>query len=143
MIDFSWAWLWFVTAAIAALLFWLERRANNDNCAAFGASYSDLVKKYEVVKDLGSRNPFRQALNEVVLRCATSGIAIDDIMEKHGLTLEDNQDFCCYRHAGQGTRMSVMILCTKCGNKRCPKATDCSYDCTDSNEPGQPGSRYE
>jgi hypothetical protein len=35
-----------------------------------------------------------------------------------------------------------MILCPKCGNKRCPKATDCSYACTNSNEVGQPGSIY-
>lgn len=36
-----------------------------------------------------------------------------------------------------------MILCGECGNKRCPKASDHDLDCTDSNEPGQPGSVYE
>jgi len=36
-----------------------------------------------------------------------------------------------------------MILCPKCGNKRCPHATDHDYECTNSNEPGQPGSAYE
>lgn len=36
-----------------------------------------------------------------------------------------------------------MILCQLCGNKRCPHATDHSYDCTNSNEPGQKGSIYE
>jgi len=36
-----------------------------------------------------------------------------------------------------------MILCPKCGNKRCPHSTDHNLECTDSNEPGQPGSRYE
>lgn len=35
-----------------------------------------------------------------------------------------------------------MILCSTCGNKRCPHATDHLLPCTDSNEPGQPGSRY-
>ena len=34
------------------------------------------------------------------------------------------------------------IVCAKCGNKRCPKATDCELDCTGSNDPGQPGSIY-
>ena len=34
------------------------------------------------------------------------------------------------------------ITCTVCGNKRCPRATDCSLPCTGSNEPGQPGSVY-
>ncbi len=36
----------------------------------------------------------------------------------------------------------IMSLCTECGNKRCPKATDHSLACTGSNEPGQTGSRY-
>ena len=35
-----------------------------------------------------------------------------------------------------------MILSPKCGNKRCPHATDHNYECTNSNESGQPGSRY-
>jgi hypothetical protein len=35
-----------------------------------------------------------------------------------------------------------MITCSKCGNKRCPHATSHHLACTDSNEPGQPGSRY-
>lgn len=35
-----------------------------------------------------------------------------------------------------------MILCTKCGNKRCPHANDHRNECTDSNEPGQAGSSY-
>jgi hypothetical protein len=38
--------------------------------------------------------------------------------------------------------LSRMILCPDCGNKRCPKATDHNNACTNSNEPGQPGSRY-
>lgn len=35
-----------------------------------------------------------------------------------------------------------MILCRKCGNKRCPHATDHRLGCTGSNEPGQKGSAY-
>lgn len=35
-----------------------------------------------------------------------------------------------------------MVLCPTCGNKRCPHANDHNNDCTDSNEPGQPGSSY-
>lgn len=35
-----------------------------------------------------------------------------------------------------------MILCETCGNKRCPHATDHRLACTNSNEPGQPGSVY-
>ena len=36
----------------------------------------------------------------------------------------------------------VMFLCEKCGNKRCPHATDHTYACTNSNESGQEGSAY-
>ena len=35
-----------------------------------------------------------------------------------------------------------MIVCAKCGNKRCPHATDHRNACTGSNEPGQPGSSW-
>lgn len=35
-----------------------------------------------------------------------------------------------------------MILCAQCGNKRCPHAADHRNACTNSNEPGQPGSNY-
>jgi hypothetical protein len=36
----------------------------------------------------------------------------------------------------------MMILCPICGNKRCPHANDHRHVCTNSNEPGQPGSAY-
>lgn len=39
--------------------------------------------------------------------------------------------------------MTHMILCPDCGNKRCPRSTDHNLACTNSNETGQPGSRYE
>lgn len=35
------------------------------------------------------------------------------------------------------------IVCEHCGNKRCPHATAHILDCTGSNEPNQPGSRYQ
>ena len=35
-----------------------------------------------------------------------------------------------------------MILCKICGNKRCPKATNCGLECTGSNDVGQAGSVY-
>lgn len=35
-----------------------------------------------------------------------------------------------------------MVLCPLCGNKRCPHASDHELQCTQSNEPGQPGSVY-
>lgn len=35
-----------------------------------------------------------------------------------------------------------MMLCTICGNKRCPHANDHRNTCTNSNEVGQKGSAY-
>ena len=37
----------------------------------------------------------------------------------------------------------TFIVCPECGNKRCPKSTDHNLACTNSNEPGQEGSRYK
>jgi len=39
--------------------------------------------------------------------------------------------------------MTLMIVCPTCGNKRCPHSTDHKLACTNSNERGQAGSRYE
>jgi hypothetical protein len=36
-----------------------------------------------------------------------------------------------------------MIVCSTCGNKRCPQATDHDEDCTGSNASGQAGSSYQ
>lgn len=36
-----------------------------------------------------------------------------------------------------------MILCPKCGFKRCPRASDHDLPCTGSNAAGQPGSVYK
>jgi hypothetical protein len=38
--------------------------------------------------------------------------------------------------------MTRMILCPDCGNKRCPKASNHTFQCTNSNEPNQAGSVY-
>ena len=49
----------------------------------------------------------------------------------------------CYNCADAYKRMTTFIVCPTCGNKRCPHATDHNLQCTNSNEPGQKGSRYE
>ena len=60
------------------------------------------------------------------------------------------QDGCGNCHAclvgvtenGYPVTMQRMILCPDCGNKRCPKASNHRYQCTESNEPNQRGSIY-
>lgn len=63
-------------------------------------------------------------------------------------TLEQAEEFAkkrcyCYNCATPMKRMTTFIVCPECGNKRCPHATDHSLECTNSNEPGQKGSRFE
>jgi hypothetical protein len=61
---------------------------------------------------------------------------------------------CCSLHAQKSAlqitdfserlmTLNRMFVCQECGNKRCPKATDCTLDCTQSNDPGQQGSSYD
>ena len=49
-------------------------------------------------------------------------------------------------HEPSGSRILgdalVRFACEVCGNKRCPHHTDHRLACTNSNEPGQPGSIY-
>lgn len=48
----------------------------------------------------------------------------------------------CRKCISAEEQMYRFIVCSTCGNKRCPKATDCVLECTNSNEPGQSGSVY-
>ncbi len=43
----------------------------------------------------------------------------------------------CYRDGKHSAPFRPMILCPKCGNKRCPRADSHANACTNSNEPGQ------
>jgi len=56
-------------------------------------------------------------------------------------TCPNNPDCGCWEcsYPEHGMRMFV---CSECGNKRCPKATDHRNSCTGSNDTHQPGSRY-
>jgi hypothetical protein len=49
----------------------------------------------------------------------------------------------CFRVCNGDLMLDRMILCSTCGNKRCPKANDHLNECSGSNEPGQPGAWAE
>lgn len=49
----------------------------------------------------------------------------------------------CHACLDDFTKMTRMILCVTCGNKRCPRANDHNNECSGSNLPGQKGSAYE
>ncbi len=59
----------------------------------------------------------------------------------------DESMYCCHKcfHEFRQDKplfRQRMILCSVCGNKRCPKATDHNLACTNSNDEGQLGSVY-
>ena len=83
-------------------------------------SYSEMVTERQRVKDLENRVKEQAEL----------------------IRLLQKKPCHCYTCADPITRLTTMILCPNCGNKRCPKATDHNNACTNSNEPDQEGSRY-
>jgi hypothetical protein len=52
--------------------------------------------------------------------------------------------YCCHLCFNKSGSLFLdrMILCSECGNKRCPKATNHKLQCTNSNDPNQVGSIY-
>jgi hypothetical protein len=97
-------------------------------------------------------NTLRQAAQAVLERwdsplwqSGTTAAAIADLR-----TALEQPEQECWCHKCNENRLvnnipfsvTRMILCPTCGNKRCPKASDHRLDCTDSNEPNQPGSLY-
>lgn len=68
-------------------------------------------------------------------------MANDDFRNKGEDLVKDCRCYAC-RDINERFR-TMMYLCVKCGNKRCPHATNHLLACTGSNEPGQSGSIYE
>lgn len=69
----------------------------------------------------------------------------------HGVRRPTPHPECCRkceqewlnRQTGAAAFMRYFIVCSECGNKRCPKASDHTLSCTGSNEPNQPGSDFQ
>lgn len=103
---------------------------------------------YEVapVRDLGSAEAF-------VSDGAVYALTSEQRDELRRMARAQKLKTCCLRHLEESTESwphlemwqarSRMMLCSDCGNKRCPRATDCGLACTGSNEPNQPGSVYQ
>lgn len=94
-------------------------------------------------------------LDEIV---ADGGVHIERLGKKRwfiACVRKDGSETAIWMHKGKVTLMEErpapkrgpiaaagfgrMIVCPKCGNKRCPHAVDPKYKCTNSNEPGQFG----
>jgi hypothetical protein len=68
------------------------------------------------------------------------------VKEDREAWLEATAKTCCSDHQSRHVDVALlgqqMLVCATCGNKRCPKATNCALACTRSNLNGQPGSSY-
>lgn len=66
-----------------------------------------------------------------------------DLLGKLSQAARESQARCRCRKCSPVTVFDMrMPICPKCGNKRCPHAANHENACTNSNEPGQPGSDY-
>ena len=110
-----------------------------------------LRKELEELAEVAERSRVKaDARNSFVASASYNGEwlglthALDRIAD---LEDRDRMIACCWRcrdAANPPLRLGEarMMLCSECGNKRCPKASDHRLDCTNSNEPGQKGSMY-
>lgn len=86
--------------------------------------------------EIGGNGRYRQ----VCPRCFYKSTEIQETPETANIPPEPGCECeACAPNASFNVRM---ILCVKCGHKRCPHATNHENACTGSNEPGQTGSSY-
>lgn len=89
-------------------------------CAAIGAEFDPLEPRFKDIEKCSCR------------ACLTERGAIKTgTLTGHDITTVET-----------GSVFVGMIVCEKCGNKRCPHANNHRNACTNSNEPGQSGSAY-
>lgn len=98
------------------------------------------------VEHLTQLNSRLNAIPSPSALCALLGCRLDQahvhqVLEGVSFAVDVSERVCCHKCAPQGISYQ-MIMCPDCGNKRCPKASDHNLACTNSNEPGQPGSVY-
>lgn len=70
------------------------------------------------------------------------GVGSSDLLCGCRQCLRDRKDGMTLGGVFWPTELLRMVVCAKCGNKRCPHANNHLNECTNSNEPGQPGSAY-
>jgi 8-oxo-dGTP pyrophosphatase MutT (NUDIX family) len=112
---------------------WLEERAR----VAFGGAMQTWPPTRHVAlhEVLLARTPEDRAMH----------LAAGHMAASRGPFAEQPPQGCnsCHTCLDDFTKMTRMIVCVTCGNKRCPKANDHDNECSGSNEPGQKGSAYE
>jgi len=94
---------------------------------------AELKQLHEVNPNVGVVYNGKTALEWYTLYCQASG-------QLEALRKLERDRWTGWAKEVSSMRMQV---CPKCGNKRCPKATDHNLKCTGSNESGQKGSVYQ
>jgi hypothetical protein len=107
----------------------------------------DFVETVHVGEWVGSIERQEKAITAI--KEALAQLALDAKAENArelGLDYEPEpvSKYCCHLCFNKSGLLLLdrMILCSECGNKRCPKATNHALQCTNSNEPNQAGSVF-
>lgn len=110
----------------------------------YGLQVSPLITIYEADLCVEDARALRDWLNKV-LPPEQQTYGLPDFSPIFGGASSDPKpgECGCYECSSEIRRMTRMITCSQCGNKRCPHATNHIHACTNSNEAGQPGSRYQ
>ena len=112
--------------------------------ADFLEQYADFIKREVMSVDI-ERHPYLPELEEVAadVRAAAEADARTPVFVTNPAEGAVCGCEACMPPDINKPETLRMILCAKCGNKRCPHATDHRNACTGSNEPGQRGSSWE
>lgn len=120
-----------------------EREIMRRECAALANEVAFYKSRVEALQQWQSR--MRDPERTIVCDILANGFAMDPPMPHDRYKIADAHCWCDTCRPALSARNPGnlrMVLCPDCGNKRCPKATDHTLRCTDSNESGQPGSVY-
>jgi len=113
--------------------------------------FAKLVAEAERERIKQANAPEIEKINAHIQKSMT---ALEEVLANHAmrdvqrLGQEIEQEpvakYCCRLcfNKSESLLLDRMILCSECGNKRCPKATNHELQCTNSNEPNQAGSIY-
>ena len=100
--------------------------------------------------DCGAENKHKQGCSHTNVSIESCRVQV--LLRQHSESSPTAKPPCCRKcfkleqdeAARQGKLLAPwFIVCAECGNKRCPKASDHTYECTGSNKPGQTGSVYK
>lgn len=102
------------------------------------------AERCQIAEECLPDTPYRAMLTKLHTEMLQALMSGTDGAEQAAQQRKPVNKYCCHLCFNKSGQMFLdrMILCPECGNKRCPKATHHDQPCTNSNEPGQPGSIY-